>query len=275
MKIYISTDMEGATGIVRPEQVTAGEEEYSFGREMQLNDLQAAAEGAFKGGASEVRAGDSHSRMINLAISQMDERIRLVSGSPRHMGMIEGIEDCDGAFFVAYHAMAGTRSAVLDHTISTVVHSLRINGSHCGELALNAAVCSYYDIPVALITGDEAVCTEGEEFFQKVVTVPVKSGRSQFSAVLINPKETFCKISMGAQEAIRLISNGEAKTPLFELPYRLEITFQLTSQCDAASVMTSSRRLNGRTVCFEGNDLLDMRRQASAAIDLAETVPCW
>ena len=34
------------------------------------------------------------------------------------MGMMEGCGGADAVIFVAYHAMAGTPNAVLDHTVS-------------------------------------------------------------------------------------------------------------------------------------------------------------
>jgi D-amino peptidase len=275
MKIFISTDMEGATGIVHPAQVTSGNAEYDLGCRMQIHDLRAAADGALEGGCEEILAADSHSRMINMEIAKLESNLKLVSGSVRKFGMVEGIESCDGAFFVAYHAMAGTEKAVMDHTIATVVHSVILNGRPAGEISLNAAVCSHYGIPVALVTGDLAACREAEVFLGRVVTVPVKSGRSQFSAILEHPSKTRREICLGAKEAARLLAKGELEPPSFELPYCLEITFHKTSQCDAAAVMPSSERKGARTVSFTGNNFLDMRRQASVAIDLAETAPEW
>jgi len=276
MKIYISVDMEGATGIVHPDQVTAGKEEYSFGRAMQMHDLMAAVEGAKKGGATEIIVNDAHSRMINLDPRGTDPDITLISGSPKELGMMEGVEGAVGVFFLAYHAMTGTQGAVLDHSLSTAAYEMRLNGKPVGETGLNAAICSSCGIPVILVTGDSAVCQEAEDLFEgKIITCPVKQGRGQFCADLLSPEETARKISLGAREAVQGLKKDLFSVPKLETPYRLDITFQYTSQCDACAVIPCCRRTGGRTVTFKGEDLMEMRRWASVAMDLAESMPRW
>ncbi|SMG31325.1 M55 family metallopeptidase [Dethiosulfovibrio salsuginis] len=94
MKIYMSVDMEGATGIVRSEQVRNSDVEYGYGRAMQTHDLLAAIEGAFDGGAEEIIVNDAHDRMINLSPESMpgsEGRLRIISGNPKQLGMMEGM----------------------------------------------------------------------------------------------------------------------------------------------------------------------------------------
>lgn len=133
MRIFISADMEGCTGIVRPCQVDAGTEEYALGRAMMLHDVRTVAETLLREGCSVVVA-DSHDRMINLEARDLPEEVELISGTPRVLGMVEGAQGCDGAFFVGYHAMAGTEKAVLDHTMSTgAIHEVRLGGAWWGR----------------------------------------------------------------------------------------------------------------------------------------------
>lgn len=276
MKLYISVDMEGATGIVNPLQVKAGTPEYEFGRKMQEHDLLAALEGSRKAGVTEILVNDAHSRMINLDVRALPRGVELISGSPKELGMMEGIDGCDAAFFIGYHAMAGTQGAILDHTVDTVAHRIRLNGRECGELGLNAAVCSHFDVPVIFVTGDKPFCSEAENFLgEKVVTALVKSGRGQFSGDLLSPEETGEKIRMGAMEAIRLFNDGNRPFYKPELPFELEITFQLSSQCDAVSAIPCCVRTDGRTLLFRGNSFRDMRRWVSVALDMAECTEKW
>ncbi|MDR3355284.1 MAG: M55 family metallopeptidase, partial [Synergistaceae bacterium] len=118
MKVFISADMEGATGVVRESQTDHADREYAFGCRMQLHDVKAVTEGALEAGADEVIVNDSHWRMINIDIGEMgfDSRVRLLSGSSKELCMTEGLEGADAAFFVGYHAKAGTAKAILDHT---------------------------------------------------------------------------------------------------------------------------------------------------------------
>lgn len=276
MKIYISVDMEGATGVVHPDQVTPGKEAYSFGRAMQMHDLLAAVEGAKIAGATEIIVNDAHDRMTNLDIRELDVDITLISGSPKKLGMMEGLEGSDGVFFIAYHAMAGTPEAVLDHSLSTSTFEIRLNGKPAGEVGLNAALCTHYGIPVILVTGDQAVCTEAELLFEdRVITCPVKKGRGQFCADLLSTAETGKKISLGSREAVMGLQKGLFSAVEVTVPYRLDITFQYTSQCDSCATIPCCERTGGRTVTFRGDDLVEMRRWASVALDLADTIPKW
>ena len=203
MRIFISADMEGCTGIVRPCQVDAGTEEYALGRAMMLHDVRAVAETLLREGCSVVVA-DSHDRMINLEARDLPEEVELISGTPRVLGMVEGAPGCDGAFFVGYHAMAGTEKAVLDHTMSTgAIHEVRLGGRLVGETGLNAFLCGALGVPVALVTGDEAVGYEASALLgEDLVTCAVKEGLGRFSARLLTPEAAADRLSEAVGEAV-------------------------------------------------------------------------
>lgn len=273
MKIYMSVDMEGATGIVRSEQVRSSNVEYGYGRAMQTHDLLAAIEGAFDGGAEEIIVNDAHDRMINLSpedIPGSEGRLRIISGSPKKLGMMEGIKGCRGAFFLCYHAMAGTEKAVLDHTISArAVYKTVLNGVEVGEIGLNAGVCGYLGIPVAFVTGDEATEREAKTLLGgDLITCGVKSGISHAAACCLPPEATFPMIRERASNAVRRIIQGKA--PIMDTgdgSFRLDITFHYTSQADCAEV-PGTTRLDGRTIRIEGRGMDDMRRWAGSLISL-------
>ena len=92
MKIFISADIEGIAGVMRPEQCTPGNPEYQLARGLMEQEVNAAIEGAFAGGATEVVVADSHAQMTNLRAENLDPRARLVQGKPRGLSMVEGIE---------------------------------------------------------------------------------------------------------------------------------------------------------------------------------------
>jgi D-amino peptidase len=60
----------------------------------------------------------------------MDERGRLISGSPSPLSMVEGIQTgADAAIFIGYHARIGTENTILDHTWSNSrVANIWLNG---------------------------------------------------------------------------------------------------------------------------------------------------
>ena len=77
MKVYISMDAEGISGIYNLGQVMTNNREYEFARRMMANDINAAAEGAFQAGAEQVIVNDAHNNGSNLIIEQLDPRIDL------------------------------------------------------------------------------------------------------------------------------------------------------------------------------------------------------
>ena len=97
MKIFISADMEGATGVVYVDQTNTSKKEYSFGCKMQLHDVKAVIEGALSAGADEILVNDSHSIATNLDVAELgfDSRVRLLSGSPKMFSMVHGVEGAD------------------------------------------------------------------------------------------------------------------------------------------------------------------------------------
>ena len=273
MRIFISADMEGCTGLVRPCQVDAGTEEYALGRAMMLHDVRAVVETLLREGCSVVVA-DSHDRMVNLEARDLPEEVELVSGAPRVLGMVEGAQGCDGAFFVGYHAMAGTEKAVLDHTMSTVaIHEVRLNGRLVGETGLNAFLCGALGVPVALVTGDEAVGYEASALLgEDLVTCAVKEGLGRFAARLLTPAAAADRLSDGAEEAVRRLRQGRPRPWTFPGPYRLDVRFQCTHQTDGASLIPVGERMDGRTLRFVAQEPLEIRRWFEGVLTAALSV---
>ncbi len=144
-KVYISVDMEGISGISDSSQLSAGQPEYTRYRKLMAQDVNAAVQGAFAGGATDVLVNDSHGSMRNLLIEDLDPRARLISHSFKAHGMLEGLDDSfDAVFFIGYHAKAGSAVGFAAHTGSGVVRDLRVNGRSVGEGGLNALLAAWH-----------------------------------------------------------------------------------------------------------------------------------
>src|SRR3972149_3699538 len=112
MKLLLSCDMEGISGIVNWEQVTPGTDEWKRGRKLMAGDVNAAINGAFEAGADAVTVSDAHWHARTLELEELDTRAHLSSGSPSPFSMLQGIDDrprYDGVAFIGYPAMAGAR----------------------------------------------------------------------------------------------------------------------------------------------------------------------
>ena len=133
MKVYISVDMEGATGVAAGRQLQ--DSEYNRFRKLLTQDVNAAIAGACEAGATDILVNDAHGHMTNILIEEIDPRARLISGNNKQLCQMEGINDSfDAAMFVAYHAREGTDAATINHTIMGVaVTEIRLNGRPIGE----------------------------------------------------------------------------------------------------------------------------------------------
>ena len=60
MRVHIISDMEGVSGIVKPEQTSGGDPMYDEGRTLYTEEINAAVRGAKAGGATEIVVMDCH-----------------------------------------------------------------------------------------------------------------------------------------------------------------------------------------------------------------------
>jgi len=175
MKVYISCDMEGISGVVAGKQTEGNGEEYKRAQKLMTDELNAAIEGALAGGATEILVNDSHGHMRNILIEELNPKAQLISGSPKPLLMMQGIDaSFDAAFFIGYHAQAGTAYSVLDHTYAGIVYQVSLNGRPMGETGLNAALAGYFGVPVVLVSGDKLLVEEATALLGTVEGVAVK-----------------------------------------------------------------------------------------------------
>ncbi len=271
MRLYISCDMEGATGVVHPDQCTPGKEPYAFGRHWQLQDALAVIRGAFQGGAREILLNDSHNGMKNLDIGALPGNVSLLSGTPKPFSMMEGAKGCDAIFFVAYHAKAGTHRGVLDHTMSMAIHEVSLNGRSVGELGVNAALGAYWGVPVLLVTGDCAVCEEARNFFSHpVIACSVKKGVGRHAAELLHPEESASLLENSARMALEQAHRDQAKEALKrEEEYRLRVTLASSFCADKAEVFPGAVRVDGRSLEYSSPSMEDVYLWFRGVISLA------
>ena len=263
--------MEGSTGVVSAEQVMCGDPGYEFGRRMQLHDTMAAVSAALDWGAESVTVNDSHDRMTNLDVSMFPRGVTLISGTPKILGMVEGVSGHDAAIFIGYHAMAGTEKAVLDHTYSSkVVYGLKVNGIRLGETGLNALFCGALDVPVSMVAGDTAVCLEASSLLgETLLTCALKDGLGRNAALTKTPDETAGLLKEAVKKALDAAAEGKSPVLKMETPYKAELTFHTTAQADAAGLVPGSERISGRTMVFTTEDIFEIRRWCSSSIDCA------
>jgi D-amino peptidase len=143
---------------------------------------------------------------------------------------------------------------------------VRLNGRPVGELAINAALAGTYGVPVALVSGDQALAAEARDFLGAgVETVVVKEAVGRYAARSVAPSEACRRIREGAAATLR-----RTHAPLhLASPVRIEVDFQLTRMADMAELVPGSVRMGGRTVAFTHDDYREVFRAWRALHNLA------
>ena len=250
MKILISADMEGATGVTWPADVEPGTEQWQRCRRMFTSDVNAAVAGFLDGGADEVLINEAHATMRNLLLEDLDQRAVMLTGRHKDLSMVEGIQhgDVDGVAFVGYHAGAGTEG-VLAHTyLANSITAVRVNGEPASEGQLNAYVAAQYGVPVVLVTGDDRACADAATYAPTAPTVAVKDCTSRYAAVCRPPAVTAAAIRSSAKQAAALASRGE---PCAAADYLVQVEVDAAQLAQAAAIVPGVRRIADRAVEYE------------------------
>jgi D-amino peptidase len=249
MKVYITVDMEGASGICCREQTDRSHPLYQEGRRLLTGDVNAAVEGALAGGATEVIVADMHSSSFNLIPDQVHAEAKVVYGVP-HAGPRFPYLDrsVDMLFVVAYHAKSGTQWGTLEHTMSSLHwRKVVVNGQEIGELGIDAGLAGAVGVPVTLVTGDDKVCREARQLLGKVETAEVKQGLGRHRALCLAPGKAQALIKEAAERATRL--KGKIKPLVFKSPVAVAITYKHTENADGAALADpNEKRIDAFTV---------------------------
>ena len=177
LKIYISADMEGVVGVVTNEQLGPTGFEYARFREFMTQEVNAAIQGAMAGGATEIVVSDSHGNGQNLLIEKLPREVWLVRAWPRPLGMMQGIDETfAGAIFIGYHTGTTNTQGVRAHTISSArLADVRLKGVSVSEAGLNAAIAGHFNVPIIMVSGDDAVVKETTALLGNIEGAIVKS----------------------------------------------------------------------------------------------------
>ena len=275
MKIFISTDFEGISGIVAWEQTIEGNPEYAHGRALLTAEVNAVIAGAQAAGAASFVVNDAHHNMRNLRGDELMGEATLISGRHKPLYMMQGLDGSfDGIFFVGYHGSVGAPAAVLSHTYNPgAVYEARLDGHVVGESALNALVAAHYRVPIVLVTGDGATVDEAAWIAPSAERVRVKDSITRHAASNLHPDAARRLVDEGARRAVeRLRAQGQEgqrpQPPVFARPARLEIDFLTADMADMATWIDGVERRAPRTVVTEDDDTLRLYRRFVTLIAL-------
>lgn len=260
LKIYISADMEGVVGVVTNEQLGPQGFEYARFREFMTNEVNAAVEGAFAAGATEIVISDSHGNGQNLLIEKFPANVLVVRAWPRPLMMMQGIDETfAGAIFIGYHTATTNSQGVRARTISSArLADVKLKGTSVSEAGLNAAIAGHFNVPVIMISGDDAVVKETQALLSDVEGAVVKWASGFHSAKTLVPEASYVLIRDKARRAVGRIK--DFKPYKLAAPIQLDVRFKNYRPSEMLSYLSIVERTDAHSIRFTGKDMVEVSK---------------
>lgn len=260
MKIYISVDMEGVVGVVSADQLTPTGFEYERFRQIMTQETNAAIEAAFAAGATDVTVSDSHGNAENLLIEKLPKNVLLVRGFPRPLEMMQGIDETyDGAIFIGYHASTNNVQGVRAHTFSSArLAEVRLNDTTMSEGSFNAAIAGHFNVPVIMVSGDDAAVKEVSSAVGDIEGAVVKWNYGFHSALTVMPEVAYDLIGQKVRTAIGRIKSF--KPYKLKTPLQLDVRFKNYRPAEVLSYLSIVERTDSHSIRFIGKDMIEVSK---------------
>ncbi len=265
-------DLEGLPHVVVPAHLSLKGSLYKEARKIATQVTYLTAETLHDNGFDEIIIADSHGPMVNIEIDNLPKYCQIVRGNPRPISMVAGIENCDAALFLGYHAKFGTARSTFDHTYSGgTIHQVLVNGVPVSEFLLNAYTAGEYDIPVILVAGDERLLIDDvEPFAPWAERVSFKHSFSRLSAISPSMQLIKEKLQQGTRNAIKNFHNHEVKALVVDKPIKMTITFQSSHLADIAEFLPNSIRLDGLTIEYMAESMVEAYKTFQLLVSAAQ-----
>jgi len=247
MKVLISADMEGGTGVTCPDDCEPGHWRWQYHRRLLTGDVNAAVAGFAASGATEILVNEAHADQRNLLLDELDERATLLIGNHKPLGMMEGVDRSPQAVaFVGYHTGAG-ELGVLAHTyLPNTITSVRINGEVASEGRMNALLAAEFGVPVALVTGDDLTCADAQKYAPAAVGVAVKTCIDRYSAICLPPAVSAAAITEGARRGLA----GPLSVSAVADTYTFDVSFDAAHLAPLVSYIPGVSRVDELSVSY-------------------------
>jgi len=257
-KIYISVDMEGVAGVVTGDQLGPKGFEYERFRRFATNEVLAAIHAAKKAGATEILVSDSHGNGENLLFDEFPPDVRTIRSWPRRLGMMAGIDETfDAVIFIGYHASTTNLRGTRAHTFSSgKLTRVALNGMAVSESVYNAAIAGHYNVPVVMISGDDALSEEIRSVFGDIEFAETQKSLSFHSANALTP-EASCKL-IAAKVESALARIDDFKPYILKTPITLDVSFKNYRPVQVLSYLSIVDRIDSHTIRFVGKDMTEI-----------------
>ena len=259
MKIFISADIEGIAGVSHWEEASSKGQRYQESRQLMTDEVVAACQGALNAGAEEIFVKDAHGSGRNIITSMLPEKVKIIRGWSGHpFGMMQELDNTFNAvMMIGYHSNTASEANPLAHTFTLQIAHIKINGELGTEFLLNAFTASMVNIPVALLSGDKAICEAANAINQNIKTVAVVQGKGE-STISLSPRQSCKIIEEGASNALK----SDFSKNSFDLPEYFEVEIKFSDPISAYrySFYPGMKKGDSQTVVFETDSYFDILR---------------
>jgi D-amino peptidase len=259
MKAFISVDMEGMPYVVIPGHLGLKGTLYSEARKIATKVTLTVAEELNKNGFEEIVVADSHGPMVNLLVEDLPEYVEIVRGFPRPVSMVAGVEGCEIALFLGYHAKFGTSKSTFDHTYSGgSINKVKVNGVEVSEFLLNAYAAGDYKVPVVLVAGEAQLLKDDvKKYAPWAETVALKHSFSRLSARSFSLARIEKELKEATKRAASNFKQKAVKPLMAEKPVKMEVTFLTSHFADAAELLPIIKRVDGLNVEYTASNIIE------------------
>lgn len=227
-KYLISADIEGITGVIGKEFMKENGRYYQIACKYMLSDVNAVIQGILNADSeAEILVRDAHGMAaVNLNLEHLHPKASLIQGWGSIQNMVTGLDkDFKGVFFVGFHAGGENIDGVLAHTVSSMVHSIKVNGKLLNEAGIFALYAGLHDVPVAFISGDDHAIKEAKEQLGDIVGVVVKESLNRGSAKSLSLTQAAALLEKNAALAVDELKQNKFKPFKMSSPVTMEIKF--------------------------------------------------
>ncbi len=259
MKAFISVDLEGMPYIVIAGHLNLKGTLYAEARKIATKITLTVAEELNKNGFDEIVVADSHGPMVNLLVDDLPEYIEIIRGYPRPVSMVAGVESCDAALFLGYHAKFGTTKSTFDHTYSgRSISKVEVNGVKVSEFVLNAYAAGDLNVPIILVAGEAQLLEDDvKKYTPWAETLALKHSLSRVSARSFSMVRIERELKEAVKRAVAKFRQKKAKPLIVEKPVKIGITFSASHFADTAELLPSVRRVDGLNVEYTAKDIIE------------------
>jgi len=255
-KVYMITDMEGVDGIFDSDLqcIPFRSPRFEESRKLLTGEINAAVEGIYEGGATEVVVWDGHDSSHTLSALDIHPRARLLAGTPVSP-TLEFDSSYSAVVFIGQHAMAGAEKGILSHSYSSEgIQNIWVNDKPVGEIGARVMLAGTFGIPVVMLSGDTAACKEIHELVPAAECAEVKTGVSRTAGFTLSHPAACALIREKARRAIERLAEFKPYKMAGPAEVKVEFTTRGTSSFRSREGI---EQVNDRTWVFRGKDILE------------------